>query len=282
VRRTVQIQTSTMCTARCKICPWSTSMLAKQRAVMADEVFSKIMSRLQDEHVEVPKLPLYMQNEPFTDSKYLDRLEYVLRNIQTGYVEVSTNCSLLSKPVAKRLAQLGSLGKLVVVLSFQGTTRKAFQDMTGLDYTKVIHNIRAFLEAIQGGGPSAVIHAYGDPQRIGEFWQDKCTAWNLVNWPRIKPIAYTNRAGNLKGEYAYKVDNNKVKKCIRHDQWLHFNWKGDVIICCNDYENEVVFGNVMDDTLETITGRIPKIIQKLSKDNPKFICRRCDAKCIGQ
>jgi len=283
VKQHVQIQTSTMCTARCRICPHSTSMLAKQKAVMTDEVFQKIFRELSKAKIEIGKLPLYMQNEPLTDPKYLERLEFAMATSGAGYVEVSTNASLLSRDVSKKIVAMTKAGgKLTMILSFQGTTKQGFEDMTGLKYARVLKNIRAFLEECQGGGPSMVIHSYGDATKIQDFWQKRCQGWGLVRWPRIKVIAYTNRASNLKGQYAYDVASTKVKKCIRHSQWLHFNWKGDLIICCNDYENEVVYGNIMHESLTDLMAKIPLVVQLRSKDNPKFICRRCDARCIGQ
>ena len=281
MRRIVQIQTSTSCTARCLICPYSTSMLSKQNAVMADNVFKMIFRRLAEAKVEIPKMPLYMQNEPFTDPQYLERLDFALNNVGDGKVEVSTNLSRLTKELSRRVVALGKGRKLVMVLSFQGTDKKGFEEMTGLSYDKCLKHARGFLEEAQSGGPTVVIHSFGNSKKIMEFWQTKCTLWKLVKWPKIKVISHTNRAGNLSGKYAYRV-KKVAKKCVRHDKWLHFNWKGDMIICCNDYENEVVFGNVMKKSIEELVAQIPDTIARQSKDNPNFICRRCDARCIGQ
>lgn len=282
IKRVVQIQTSTMCTARCRICPYRTSMLAKQNAVMSDAVFKTIFRRLGEACVEIPKLPLYMQNEPLTDPKYLDRLDFALSHVGRGTVEVSTNTSLLTREISRKLVQLAKNRKLTMILSFQGTDKKSFEEMTGLSYHKCLKNVRAFLEESQAGGPRVVIHSYGNEKEVLRYWSEKCAIWKLVRYPKIKTISYTNRAGNLSGKYAYKVQKPKLEKCIRHWGWLHFNWKGDLIICCNDYENEVVFGNIMEHSLPALVERIDPELLRLSKDNPNFICRRCDARCIGQ
>jgi len=257
-------------------------MLAQQRAVMTDQVFRTIFRRLAEAKVEIPKLPLYMQNEPFTDPDYLDRLDFALNHVGAGYVEVSTNASLLTREVSRHLVAMAKDRRLTMVLSFQGAGKRSFEAMTGLSYSKCLKHIRGFLEEAQAGGPKIVIHSYGDEKKIMEFWQTKCALWGLVRYPKIKVIQYTNRAGNLDGQYAYEVEKRHVKKCVRHTGWLHFNWKGDLIICCNDYENEVVFGNVMKDSIQEMVKRIKPLIEKQSKDNPNFICRRCDARCIGQ
>lgn len=271
-----------MCTAKCKICPHSTSMLAKQHAVMPDQVFKTIFSRLAEAKIEIPKLPLYMQNEPLTDPGYLDRLDFALNNVGNGWVEVSTNASMLTQEISRRIVELAKGRNLVVILSFQGIGKKSFEAMTGISYNKCLKHIRRFLEEAQSGGPKLVIHSYGDEKKILDFWSTKCLLWGLVRYPKIKVIKYTNRAGNLVGGYAYNVGKRHVKKCIRHTDWLHFNWKGDMIICCNDYENEVVYGNVMKESITELLAQVRPTIMKRSKDNPNFICRRCDARCIGQ
>lgn len=248
---------------------------------MTDEVFRMIWRRLGEAGITIKKLPLYMQNEPLTDPQYVERLRYAIDHVDGGMVEVSTNCSLLNRTVSRQIVETGKGKNLTVILSFHGTNRAEYEEMMGLSYDKSLQNIRHFLEEWQSGGFQVVIHAYGDETKIREFWQTKCGIWNLVRYPRIKVIAYTNRAGNLVGQYAYQVKDVRLKKCIRRSHWVHFNWKGDVVICCNDYENEAVFGNIMKEKLQPILDRIIPTTVQLGRD-ANFICRRCDARCIGQ
>jgi hypothetical protein len=232
--------------------------------------------------VAIKKLPLYMQNEPLTDPKYVDRLRYALNHVGDGMVEVSTNCSLLDRTKSRQIVAAGKNKNLTVILSFHGTRRTDYEEMMGLSYDKSLRNVRQFLEEAQVGGPQVVVHAYGDEAPIKEFWQTKCGTWGLVRYPRIKVIAYTNRAGNLRGKYEYQVKDASLKPCIRRTQWLHFNWKGDVILCCNDYENEVILGNVMKEKLQPIMDGIVPAVVRLAQQDQNFLCRRCDARCIGQ
>jgi cyclic pyranopterin phosphate synthase len=62
----------------------------------------------------------------------------------------------------------------------------------------------------------------------------------------LTPTFY-NRAG--------KVDYTPRKKVEQCDWFLHklvFNYKGDMILCCSDFNSEVVFGNIMDQPLSMI------------------------------
>jgi len=56
---------------------------------------------------------------------------------------------------------------------------------------------------------------------------------------------------------------------------------GDVVLCCQDWKNEVKLGNVLDDDLETIVKRkaelIETIIRPMTNDTPER-CRACNGK----
>lgn len=53
-----------------------------------------------------------------------------------------------------------------------------------------------------------------------------------------------------------KKEHTKVIGCgnmgSRTEEWLHINANGDVIICCNDYDFDTVFGNVESTSLKEI------------------------------
>jgi GTP 3',8-cyclase len=62
----------------------------------------------------------------------------------------------------------------------------------------------------------------------------------------LRPTFY-NRAG--------KVDCVPQKQKIQCDNFLNkliFNWKGDLILCCSDFNSEVVFGNINKQPLSII------------------------------
>jgi radical SAM protein with 4Fe4S-binding SPASM domain len=62
----------------------------------------------------------------------------------------------------------------------------------------------------------------------------------------ILPSFY-NRAGKV--DYA---PDKKQKRCENFIHKLVFNWKGDLILCCSDFNGEVVFGNINDQPLSII------------------------------
>jgi radical SAM protein with 4Fe4S-binding SPASM domain len=61
---------------------------------------------------------------------------------------------------------------------------------------------------------------------------------------------------------------------------MTINWKGDVLLCCQDFYGEYVMGNVNADSLQTIwnNDKFRKYREKLSKGQRRMIpiCKYCD------
>ena len=61
---------------------------------------------------------------------------------------------------------------------------------------------------------------------------------------------------------------------------LHVSWRGDVFICCLDYEQKSVFGNIAESTVEEILGgerarRCRRQVYGLEPAAPGLLCRSC-------
>jgi len=99
-----------------------------------------------------------------------------------------------------------------------------------------------------------------------------------------KNEVFSLRVGNLLNN---KKDNTKIIGCCngnigegRFDNWLHINCKGDVFVCCNDYNYEYIFGNILEQSLEDIwsSERRQVVIQKAKND----MCQTCRSAIWGR
>jgi radical SAM protein with 4Fe4S-binding SPASM domain len=86
---------------------------------------------------------------------------------------------------------------------------------------------------------------------------------------------FNNRAGKV--DYEPMV---KVKRCDWFLNKLVFNFKGDVLLCCSDFNAEVVFGNIMEQPLSMILGG--ELYQKYLRAHKKGeakklpLCEKCN------
>jgi len=91
--------------------------------------------------------------------------------------------------------------------------------------------------------------------------------------------AKTNRSGNIAWSAPALAEPLK-KGCVRPWRVLNINWRGDSILCCNDYHAEERFGNVRDRTLTEIWNdmRLHQIRAALQDKNRTTVplCAKCD------
>ena len=271
MKQYIQIQTTSICNARCKICPYVGSLLSKNKAVMSDAVFSRLISAIAEASWVTPKLALYMQNEPLTDPALASRIKQLAQKVHFGYLELSTNCSLLSAERAASIIEASTGVSLRVELSFQGNNQKSFEEMTGLNYQTCLANLKNFLTMVESHSNIAcrvVACTSIDPEIAAHIK-------GLNKKPGTKIFSPNNRAGNL-GKAAAA---NTQRPCTRWKNWIHFNWLGDVILCCNDYNNTEKFGNIMDFSLQELydkrNAELPLRLQ-----SPDCICHVCDRKLV--
>jgi radical SAM protein with 4Fe4S-binding SPASM domain len=86
---------------------------------------------------------------------------------------------------------------------------------------------------------------------------------------------FNNRAGKV--GYA---PGKKAERCSNFLNKLVFTWQGNVILCCNDWEEKVVFGNVIDKPLSLILAdkkyREYYYAHRDGKAKDLPLCRECN------
>lgn len=66
-----------------------------------------------------------------------------------------------------------------------------------------------------------------------------------VRYRQSRDMWFQNKAG----VQLDRVSSHARMPCLRPSRQLVVNWKGNVVLCCNDYYENHVFGNVMDASL---------------------------------
>jgi radical SAM protein with 4Fe4S-binding SPASM domain len=67
--------------------------------------------------------------------------------------------------------------------------------------------------------------------------------------------------------------------CVKPFRMLNINWRGDALVCCQDYHGEVTVGNVRQATLtELWEGPVMTEYRRhlYRKDRSLPLCRYCD------
>ncbi|MEW6348713.1 MAG: radical SAM/SPASM domain-containing protein [Thermodesulfobacteriota bacterium] len=294
--RGVQIQTASYCNGRCSICPYPNSWHAEHPGVMDDGTFRRVVDQIK--HFRIHKLCPYLENEPLADPKFFERLKILRDECNYHRLEVSTNGLLLNKRNAERLIEMLSGVGHEIWISFHGVDRQTYEELMGMPFEKVYHNVIEFLTlcdkaphpmriVIRGAGepsPTNSDKQYFTEAQYQDFWDRTLRTHGISVRPKISCFPYHNRAGNVTGQGLTPVRRTlsdlRSMKCLRIDKWVHVLYTGELIICCMDYHKESVFGDVSRQTLqEVFSSRECKTMRAMAKgevESPEdFICRRC-------
>lgn len=288
----LQIQTKSVCTAKCVFCPHPDSWHNTNPGEMTDEVFDQILSEV--ERIRFDKICPYLMNEPLADRKIFDRIEEIKRRCRFGHIEVSTNATLLDGRRSEELIRVLEDTANDIWISFHGTDSDTYRGVMGVKYERTLRNVRDFLVRADGklkvqikgaGGPH--IETEDCPSWFAEedfhnFWSGVFDELRLRNRPDLFYFKYNDRAGNIGSlSYDFRRDSLAGFRCHRTDQWLHFLYTGEVALCCNDYFKEHMLGDVRASTLdEVLRGSqrrsVVDMVEGRTESPDDFICKRCD------
>ena len=299
----VQIQTHSRCNADCVFCPYSESSHAADPGRMTDETWHLILSNLRpwSDELNKGKICPYLMQEPLIDHTIFSKIADLYRCWPKTCVEVSTNGAALTATTAQKLLELFRGRRHELWISHHGTNAATLEEIMRIDYEKATRNAISLLVMsngqlnvkIRGAGESKDgKHKYFTRQEYLNYW-DKLFKDNKINrkgigidWFKFHDRAATlhrddGRHNNqLNMGTVREIDKTHPFHCSRIDEWLHFKYNGDVVICCMDYHNEVKLPNVNNlslleyfhspeyyDLVGCVSGQ---------SDSPTdFICKRC-------
>ena len=110
------------------------------------------------------------------------------------------------------------------------------------------------------------------------YWKDKgVEAW-------VDDL--DDRAGNVLSGNGVKIKkpfHGKLKGCNNYNRpfrIFHVLFNGDVVLCCRDWRQEVILGNIMEDNIYHVWNSpqyeyIRKVITSKEESHEEFLCSRC-------
>jgi MoaA/NifB/PqqE/SkfB family radical SAM enzyme len=203
----------------------------------------------------------------------LDRMRYV---IASGlHFEIQTNAELLSPEIVDQLQKSGFNGPITV--SFHGITPHVYKKVMGLNHERTLKNI----DYLSQNYPKERIHI----QSIPYHWPQGEARRIRKHFHRmglsVRMPLPNNRAGLLP-----EIDVKRSKTLIAcnanrviGEMVICFN--GNVLLCCNDMNQQEIVGNLYEKTIEEVWNgetMMHKINQiycgEPSTDN--FLCKQCE------
>jgi hypothetical protein len=273
----VDIETCRQCNARCLYCPQSVA--PKPRGVMPLELFEHVLAALGETPPQWVALNHY--GEPLLDPHFRARVE-MLRERRFP-LHLFTNGTMLKDSLAEFLSDGGLFATVFNFPSIDPTEWCSLMRMTERSY----HNARRAIEHYLslGGGRAEVlisVNAHTDNQeeraeRIAEHF----SAFGAV---KVFLEDTNSRAGAVENNLV-RIDargaGRRFGGCERIVNHLHVSWEGKVFLCCQDYEQRVILGDLREQSIAAIMSsevarRLRAEIFGLAPMSPGRLCLNCN------
>jgi hypothetical protein len=273
----VSLETATACNQKCYFCPVSIAPRADE--VMSEAMFENIVGQLTGFSATVESVFLQSYNEPTIDRRFVQQCRTLFAAKLP--VAVLSNGSGLTPAKVDALADAGPLRFLCINLSTldrERYTRDRGEDHLGivlrnLDYAKDVAVAADMKIVVLGVGDAmhdADFAAIGERFAGSRFSVEKHVVMDRAGWLDVglKPPA---RKTHLRG------CDNVGSRPLQH---LHITPAGKCVLCCEDYDERYVVGDLTTSTIAAVlegdeVARLRKWVYGIEEAPADFICRNC-------
>lgn len=275
--RYVSLEANTACNQSCYFCPVSTDPRAGH--TMTLEFYERIVRQLTEHRSTIEAVSMVQYNEPTADKWFVQRVEMLHRYDLPA--AVLTNATGLTPKRVDAIVDLGGLHFLSVNLS--SLNRKRYERERGGDHLDlVLRNMDYMKERPIARRMEIVVLGLGDEnhkqdfREISERFEDSTFD--------IKYYETMNRAGNVKTGHRPEKPHRRLCGCeqtgSRPIEWVHITPHGKCVLCCQDYFDRYVVGDLNEESLnDVLSGSRMALLRRwvygLEEAPDDFICRNC-------
>ena len=257
--RYIDIELTNYCNMNCRMCPTGTNSIGVSRGFMSSEVVDAIFENVKQ--YSISGVRCIGWGEPTIHSDFWN---IVKRIKETGsLIHFNTNGKALHQSDLKRIVDLEVES---VKFSFQGTDADSYHKMrTGGDWAHIF-SLLTELNSIRGEKEFPYIQVTTTitnetTEQVNGFEkiiEGVCDYYNIGRTELSHlDIDKMDISEKVKEEIRRLKETETIEK--RHfypcpDAFDHFQvmWNGNVSLCCNDYGNGMIIGNVLKNDFEQI------------------------------
>ena len=273
----VSLETMTTCNQKCYFCP--VSIAPREDEEMTDEMFERIVSELTSYRHTLDAIFLQSYNEPTIDRRFVDRCKMLFAADLP--VAVLSNATGLTPAKVDALAEAGPLRYICINLSTLDRERYARDRgedhlnvvLRHLDYAKDRHLADEMKIVVLGIGNDEHERDFdeiGNRFAGSRFGVQKHVVMDRAGWLDVglKP---PERKQHLRG------CDNVGSRPLQH---LHITPRGRCVLCCEDYDERYVVGDLADSTIAEVlasdeVARLRRWVYGIEEAPADFICRNC-------
>ncbi|EKD49337.1 MAG: molybdopterin cofactor synthesis protein MoaA [uncultured bacterium] len=269
----VMVENTNICNSKCTFCPHET--MKRPKGFMDKRLFEKVAKECKKLGIEY--FTIYGFGEPLLDKDFVKKVEFA-KKLGLKRVTTNTNGELLTKDLSEKLINAG-LDEIYI--SFDAATDAAYRKVRPiLSFQKTEKNIRDLMALKQKLGTDK-------PEVTLSFVESNTNRHEvkkyIKKWKDVVDNISISIIHNWTGKITSQMSN---KKNLRRDPcrllWMDMviSWNGDVPLCCNDYENKVILGNIKNESIPKIwNGKLLRLTRKEHIDgnySVNKICNQCE------
>ena len=275
--RYVSLEAHTVCNQACYFCPVSVD--PREAYFMPTDLYERIVGEIAAYRDTIEAVFMINYNEPTLDKRWVDQVRTIK---EAGLPPATlTNGSGLTPKRVDELVALGGLRYLSINLStldadrYQATRGGAHLGAVrrNLDYAKDLPVADEMHIVVLGTGDDAHRRDFAEIQDAyaGSRFE-------------VKSFEVMDRAGYLQIGKAIGRDGGTLRGCdnlgSRPLQHLHVTPRGKCVLCCEDYDERYVVGDLSEQTVaEVLAGpelaRLRRWAYGVEEAPADFICRNC-------
>ncbi len=298
----IKFETSAVCNLRCIMCPLSKGLKRKQ-GVLKFHDFKKIYDEITPSYVNLTGI-----GEPLLNPDIFKIIRYAAK--RGSILKLDTNATLLDDKNADNLL---SSRPSIVSVSIDGINKESFEKIRkGGKFETVIENLKRLIQKRNHTNSNTKIHTNfvlqksniqdipkfikfldslhvdsinGDislPLGANNNLDNRKVSINQINLLKteLKKIK-TNASLNIEHIYEFldcggDISRKTQKFCFYPWYYPSITWDGNVVPCCYVCDNEIVFGNALEDGFMKVwNNQKTRNFRKALAAGRRGICKEC-------
>ncbi|MEJ2190694.1 MAG: SPASM domain-containing protein, partial [Acidobacteriota bacterium] len=227
----------------------------------------------------IEAVSMIQYNEPTVDKRFLDQIR-LLKDYDLP-VALLTNATGLTPKRVDAIIEMGGLSHLSINLSTIDPQRYA-EERGGNHVALVLRNLVYMKDLEVASKMEIPVLGTGDDLHRRNF--EEISAKFAGSGFEVKYFEIMDRAGNLSVGLRPSGQGSRLCGCdqtgSRPIQWLHVTPQGRCVLCCQDYHEKYVVGDLNTESVEEVLGgekmaRYRRWLHGIEESPEDFICRKC-------
>jgi pyruvate-formate lyase-activating enzyme len=273
----VSLEAHTVCNQACYFCP--VSFAPREHYFMPSDQYRSIVQQLTRWRDTIEAVFMINYNEPTADPRFVEQVA-TIRDAGL-HPAVLTNGSGLTPQRIDELRELGGLRYLSINLST--IDRERYRETRGGDHLKqVLRNIDYLREHPVAESMEVIVLGTGDAAHLADH---QAIVDYFAGSPlTVKRYRLMDRAGLLTIGDRPAGRSKRLAGCdnigSRPLQHLHITPQARAVLCCEDYDEKYVVGDLNVSTVEEVLAgpeiaKLRRWVYGLEEAPADFMCRKC-------